>query len=154
MIPKKVSEVLKSKEFIYVATCDFSGRPNVAPKFMLKIESHFVYLVDFVFGKTWENLKINPKASLSFMNIDNLTGYQINGSVEILSKGKEYDNIIKEFQEREISFTTNRIIEGVQKERKSENFEVAFPERVVIFKITTEELVEIGHTGKLARQNL
>ena len=70
MLPKKIKELLENREFISVATCDFKGRPNAAPKFFLKFEHNFIYLVDYTIGMTWENLKVNPKASLSLMDPD------------------------------------------------------------------------------------
>ena len=152
MITEKVRELLLLREFIAVGTSNLNGRPNSAPKFLVKIENNFIYLADFVIGNTFENLKINPKASLSFMNFDNLTGYQINGSVEIINSGQEYDKIIEELEKRKTSLTTKHIIEEIRGGGKYNEYEIAFPDRVVIFKVKIEEVVEIGPRGKLARE--
>jgi cysteine-rich repeat protein len=40
----------------------------------------------------WENIKMNPRVSLSFMDNDALLGYQLNGSVEIIDSGEECDD--------------------------------------------------------------
>ncbi len=141
MITKKIADLLKNREFISVASCDFEGRPNVAPKFLLKIEDGFIYLVDYVVGRTFENLKINPRVSLSVMDTDALKGYQINGSVEIIEKGQLYDSILNELKNKEISLATERVIKGVQRGQKHQSFEVAFPERIAIFKMKKEEAV-------------
>ncbi|MFA5362378.1 MAG: pyridoxamine 5'-phosphate oxidase family protein [Candidatus Omnitrophota bacterium] len=154
MIAEKIIDVLSAAEFLYAATCDFKGRPNIAPKFLVKIDKNFIFLVDFVIGRTWENLKANPRASLSFMDMDSLTGYQVNGTVEIITQGKEYDMIIKELQEKEISFTAKRIIEGIHKGKKSASFEVSFSKQMVIFKVKAEEVVEIGPSGKVSREKV
>jgi hypothetical protein len=34
--------------------------PNVAPKLIAKVDNNLVYLVDYVMGTTYTNLKINP----------------------------------------------------------------------------------------------
>lgn len=151
---KQVMELIKKREFISVATCDFNHRPNAAPKFVLKIDKNYIYLVDYTIGKTWQNLKINPRASLSLMDAKSLTGYQINGSVEIIDKGPEYKKIYKEKTEKEISLTTKHIIEEVRGEAKQERFEVIMPERFVILKIKLEEVVEIGPRGGLRRERV
>lgn len=152
MITKKIIKLLPRREFVSVATCDLTGRPNAAPKFVVKAADNFIYLADFVIGRTYENLKINPKVSLSFMNIDDLRGYQINGPVEIMDSGKEYGEIMEEMEKRAISFTARRIVEEVRGERKHENFETSFPDRVVVYKIRIAEVIEIGPGGKLTSE--
>jgi len=154
MLTKKISGFLKNREFISVATCDLNGRPNAAPKFLLKIEDNLIYLIDYNLSRTWENLKINPRASLSFTNIDNLTGYQINGSVQIIDKGQEYNKILHELREKEINLSVKRIIEGVYREKTHESFEVAMPDHFIVFKVKIEEVVEIGPAGDLKREKL
>lgn len=152
MLTKKINEFLKNREFISVATCDFNGRPNAVPKFLLKAEDNFIYLVDYTIGRTWENLKINPRASLSFTDTDNLTCYQINGSVQIVDKGQVYEEMVNELHNREVSLSVERIIDGVHKEKTHEHFEVAIPQRFVLFKIKIEEIVEVGPSGTLKRE--
>lgn len=152
LLNKEVRGFLKNKEFVSVGTCDFDGRANVAPKFLLKIENDHIYLADYVIGRTWKNLKVNPKASLSTVNMDILTGYQINGPVEIIDKGSEYKLLMEEFREKRIQLSVARIIEGVRTKEKHRTFQTAFSEKVVIFKIRVEEIVEIVPSGELKRK--
>jgi len=150
----RFTKLLESREFISVATCDFKGKPNAAPKFLLKIEDNQIFLIDYVIGSTWQNIKINPRVSLSFVDTNTLIAYQINGPVEIIEKGTVYDLMMQELELREIDLSTKRIIEGVGNGKVHEGFEVALPEKVVIFKVTMEEIVEIGSNGVLNRQVL
>lgn len=39
-LSKEVHYFIEKKEFLNVATCDFSGHPNVAPKFFVKAKSN------------------------------------------------------------------------------------------------------------------
>ena len=41
MLSKELIGLMEKKEFVSVATCDFKGRPNAVPKFVLKVE-HFL----------------------------------------------------------------------------------------------------------------
>lgn len=154
MIIDEITKLLADSEFVYVATSDFGGQPNVAPKFFLKVEDNFIYLVDYVIGRTYQNLKINPRASLSIVDSDNLKGYQINGQAAIIESGSLYTRITKETTKRLISLSVKRIVEGVHAQRTHKNFEVTFPEQVVILKIKIEEIVEIGPSGKLTRKRI
>lgn len=151
---QKINKLLKNREFISVATCDLSGKPNAAPKLLLKLENNFIYLVDYTIGMTWQNLKVNPRVSLSAIDTDTLVGYQINGTVGIIAEGGEYDKILNEVTEREISLSTKRIIEGVSSGRKHNNFELGLSGRFVIFKVKIEEIVEIGPRGELKRERV
>jgi len=150
---KKITGLLQKKEFISVATSDLSGRPNAAPKFLLKLENNFIFLIDYTQGKTWENLKKNPRVSLSFMDTEDLTGYQINGAVKIIDKGPAFDKIFDELLQKEIDLSCRRIIEGVVHEKGHKSFEVAMPDRVVIFKIEIEDIAEIDHRGEIRKEN-
>lgn len=150
----RLKELLNEKEFISVATADLKGSPNAAPKLLLKMEDNFVYLIDYTIGRTWENLKVNPRASLSLMDFDTLNGYQLNGSVEIIDSGPEYEAVLKELLERKINLSAKRIVEGLYRGRKHHAFEVALPEKFVVFKVRLNELVQIGPGGDLQREAL
>ena len=144
---------MQAREFVSVCTCNLANRPNAAPKLVLKADENFVWLIDYTIGNTWENLKVNPVVSLSFMDQDTLNGYQVNGSVEIVEKGAEYNTILKELEQREIDLSTRRIIEGVVRGKSHKTFEVSIPKKFVIFKIKITEVVEIHPTGGLKREN-
>jgi len=154
MKSKKALELLNIREFVSVGTCDFDFRPNVAPKLVLKVEDSYVYLIDHVVGRTFRNLKVNPRACLAFMDLDSLVGYQFNGPVEIIDAGPFYDKMIQELSKRQIDLSVQRIIEGVDKGKTHKAFEVELPEKFVIFKVNIHEIVEIGTSGELKREKV
>ena len=154
MINKSLEELIKSREFISVASSDLNSRPNAAPKFLLKIEGDCLYLVDYIIGRTFANLQINPHASLSFIDSNTLIGYQINGQVEIIDSGPEYKQMIKELQHKQIDLSIARVIEGVTKGKAHKSFEVASPDQFVIFKVKMEEVVEMRPSGTLKREKV
>ena len=154
MFEKKILELLLSREFLYVATCDRDLRPNVAPKFLLEIEDNYIYLVDYIIGRTYKNLKINSKVSISIMDLESLTGYQLNGIAQVIEEGAEYKKCLKEFTEKEVGLSATRVIEGVEKGKGHKNFEVVISENAVIFKIRIEEVIEIAPQGAVKRQTI
>ena len=151
MLPKELVDLLEKREFISVATCDFNGRPNAAPKFILKIESNRMYLVDYTIGTTWQNLKVNPRISMSLVDTRTLKGYQLNGIVKILTRGKLYDKMRKEMMDKEIRLTTQHIIDEVRGEPTHETFEILISEKFVIFEVKLDEVVEMDIHGELKR---
>ncbi|MFH1398277.1 MAG: pyridoxamine 5'-phosphate oxidase family protein [Candidatus Omnitrophota bacterium] len=152
MLSDKLKDSLNKREFISVGTCDFHGKPNAAPKFFLKMEGNFLYLIDYVMSRTLANLKINPRVSLSFIDLDTLVGYQINGKVKIIEQGKEFEKIAQELVDKQIVFSTKRIIEGITTGKKHKVFEVGIEKDFVVFKLEIEEVIEIGPSGGLTRQ--
>lgn len=151
---KRIVEVLKSREFVSVATSDIDAAPYAAPKFVLKVENNFIYLVDYIVGRMYHNLRVNPRISISMMDNHCLIGYQLNGSVTILESGPEYELLVRDLTQKEMGLSVQRVIEGVTKGRAHEDFEVALPEKFVIFKVKVEEVVEIGSRGSLKREKV
>ncbi len=154
VLNKEIFDLLKKREFINVATCDFQHTPNVAPKFLLKVAKESIYLVDYIIGRTWRNLKVNPRASLATMNLDSIVGYQLNGTVEIIEKGPEHRQLTREFNNKLLAFSAKRVIEGIRSSRPHEHTELSFPDRVVLFRIKIEEIVRIGPQGNLEREKI
>ena len=152
MLAPKIQKLLNQREFISVATCDLTGQPNAVPKFFLKAEDRFIYLVDYTIGRTWENLKINPQVSLSFSELEMLHGYRINGRVEILEKGPGFESLLSEVKEKTTALTVERVLTGVQQRKTHQHFEVGIPEKFVIYKIKIEEITEIGPQGELTKE--
>ena len=152
MIIKKVVSFLKKEKFLNIGTTDLSNCPNVAPKFLLKIDNGVIHLVDYVKNATLKNIKINPKVSLSFINTNNLKGYQINGVAEVIDRGPVYNKLLKEYEKKQVEFSTERLIGSLHDEKTQRSFEVEFPSNVVILKIKINEVVEIGLRGNLERE--
>jgi general stress protein 26 len=143
MLNKKVLEILESRTFISVATCDSGGRPNAASKFLLKVEGDFLYLIDYTIGRTFTNLKSNPRLSLSFFDTVSLVGYQINGRVEVIESGAEFKKISQELLEKQVT-----------KGKGHASFELGMADTFAVFKVKIEDLVEMRPSGMLRREKV
>ena len=151
---QEFKKLLSRLQFLHVATSSKEGQPNAAPKLILKIDDETIYLVDCTIGKTWENLKKNPKVSLSFVDEESLKGYQINGEATVL-EGREITSELRAIlEEKEVALTVKRIVSGIHERKKHEDFEMGMSDKFVIFKINLVEVVEIGYKGNLTRQKL
>lgn len=150
----KALKVIKTKEFISMATADIEGNPNSAPKLLLKTEGHTAYFVDYTIGKTAKNLRFNPRISMSFIDLNTFSGYVLNGKAEIIESGQIYDECLKDLQEREIKLSVERVIEAVRSDDASKVFELGIPEKFLVYKVTIEEGVEIAPSGELKRESL
>lgn len=155
MLIKEALDFIKKKTFIHVATCGSNNRPNVAPKFLLKIEDNRIYLIDYVKNTTLKNVKANPRVSISSINLETLRGYQINGTAQVLEKNKKsnYGSLLKEYDQKQLDLSAKRLIEALHTKVSSGNYEAEFPKKVAIIEIRVSEAVRIGLRGNLEREN-
>ena len=153
MVIRNLSELLKNRIFLNVATADNSGQPNAAPKFILKYETPHLYLIDYVMVKTIQNLRVNPRVSLSFMDINNLEGYRLNGTAELIESGEIFDTLSGEFQKKILRLSADRLIEGVRTGKKTEHYELEMPDKFIIIKAQLAEVTRIGSGGDLYRES-
>ncbi len=154
LVIQETLRFIKGKRFVNIATCDLDNRPNVAPKFLLKIKDNYIYLVDYVRNTTLKNIRVNPRISISFIDMETLKGYQINGSAEILESGKLYDKLFLEYEEKQIDLSTQRLINSLHAKKKHSSFEAELPKEMVILKIQVNEAVAIGLHGNLEREKI
>jgi len=149
----KALAVLKTREFISVATADKSGKPNSAPKLLLKVKGAFIYLIDYSIGKTVQNLRVNPLVSLSFIDVSSLLGYRLNGTAAVIEKGRLYAECLKVLRKKEITLSAERIVQGVRDNKAHADFEMGIPERFLVYKVRIEEGSEISPRGVIEREN-
>jgi len=149
LIPEKIASLLKSRHFLSIATADKQGEPHAAPKILFKIEDEYFYLADHAIARTVDNLHKNPRASLSFMDLENLEGYRLSGSVELIEKGPVFKKLLKEFEKKLISISADRVIEGMKTGKRHKHFELEITHKVIFIKIKVEEIVRIGSQGDL-----
>ena len=154
MITEALKKLLHKHDFVYVATSDADGHPNVAPKYLVKFEGVFLYLVDYVIGRTWENLKVNPQAAVSLMDTETLTGYQLKGKVSLITTGPEFTAIVADLEDKHVAATVERVIEGIRRAKKHHSFDLALPSNSVVYKLKVDEVIEIGSSGTLKREKI
>ena len=152
MILQKIAALLRQRTFLGIATASKNGEPHSATKFLLKIEDGTVYLVDYAIARTVENIRENPRASMSFMDLENLEGYRMSGPVSIIESGEEHDKILKEFEKMLIKLSATRLIEGMKSGKQNEHYELEIPNKVIILKVKVEEVIRIGRQGELFKE--
>ncbi|HNX68279.1 MAG TPA: pyridoxamine 5'-phosphate oxidase family protein [Candidatus Omnitrophota bacterium] len=152
MIPEKILQILEKREFVSIATASAEGQPNSVPKFFFRAKGSFLYLVDHVIGKTVTNLKSNPLCSVSFMDLDNLEAYRFNGKARLIESGKVFDKILKEWNDRLIQLSTDRVVEAVRTGKRRGHYELEISEEFVVIKIRIESVVKIGRKGDIWKE--
>jgi len=134
---------LDNKPFLKVLSVASVGKdnePNCAPKMIIDVISpNRIYLIEYKFTRTYGNIAINKKLSVSFMDDVNFRGYRLNGSCEIIEAGKEYDSVKAEWDKRLIKYEAERILKrttGLHSARDAEN---VLPRDFVIIRFEARE---------------
>ncbi|MDD5226145.1 MAG: pyridoxamine 5'-phosphate oxidase family protein [Candidatus Omnitrophica bacterium] len=148
-ITDDIATLLEKRGFVSIATVDPDGQPNSVPKFFFRAKGDFIYLIDYVLGKTVMNLEINPRVSVSFMDLDSLEAYRLNGTAKLIGKGKVFEKILKEWDKKLIKMATTRVVEAVQTGKKSNHYELEVGEKFIILKIKITHVVKIGRKGEV-----
>ena len=148
-ITDKIIELLGKREFVSVATVTPDGGPNTAPKFFFRAKGDFIYLIDYVFGKTVTNLEKNPRVSVSFMDMDSLEAYRLNGRAKLIEKGKVFKSVFKEWDKKLIKMATTRVIEGVQSGKTHDHYELEMGKKFIVLKIKITNVVKIDRKGSI-----
>ncbi len=149
-----IKELLVKKEFVSVATSDLKCQPNAAPKMILDLDNEFIYLVDHTAGKTWDNLKVNPRISISFSDAEELTGYKINGTVDILEGVAILQDLKEKLDEKQTFLSVERVMRGVRTNKRHSAFELGVAGKIVVYKVKCDEIIEIGPQGDLKRKQI
>ncbi len=152
IIPEKITKLLKDRHFLSLATASKNAEPHAAPKILFKIEGEYFCLADHAIARTIENLRVNPRACLSFMDLENLEGYRMSGSAQLIESGPDFEKLLKELEKKLIQISADRVIEGMRTGKRHEHFELEMSKKMIFIKIKIEEIVRIGSQGDLFRE--
>lgn len=151
-ITERLAELLEKREFVSIATCGKDGQPNSVPKFFFRAKGDHLYLIDYVVGKTVENIRQNPQVSVSFMDLDNLEAYRMNGTARCFGAGKLYDKVLKDWDKRVVKLSTDRVIEAVRTGKKRGHYELEMDGKFMVLRIKIENVIKIGRKGDIWKE--
>jgi len=86
-----------------IATASKDGKPNISAKGSFRVldDDHVVF-ADISSPRTIANLKENPQVSVLVIHPKSMRGCRIWGKGEILDSGEVFDQMSKEFAERNL----------------------------------------------------
>jgi len=94
-ITDEMKDVAAKTKGFALATVTRDGEPHVIPVGFGKILSDDeLLLVDVFMKKTLENMRANPKVSVSVWDYDGLKGYEFKGNARIETSGKAFEESV------------------------------------------------------------
>ena len=141
---------------ITVASCDLSGNPNSAPKLLVDVVlPNHVYFLDYRYNKTYKNLEVNDRLSLSFMDERAFQGYRLTGLCRPLTDAKELGKARAIWEKRVERYVVDRIVERIKGHYSARTAEGDLPQDFVIMDFcATEAAVVKPDRVLLAQYNI
>jgi predicted pyridoxine 5'-phosphate oxidase superfamily flavin-nucleotide-binding protein len=89
---KHIKQFILTADSKALGTISSEGIINVVPVSSIKVINEKIVLVNYFMDKTLENIKSNNQVSLVVWS--KMIGYQIKGTVEYLTNGSVFDEIV------------------------------------------------------------
>ena len=107
----EIKNLVNFQKLGYVATVSPDGTPNLSPKGTIAIldDSRLVF-ANIRSPKTIENLTKNPSIEINVIDPFSRLGYRFKGLAQILSNGKDFENILDYFIQKGIKSNISHIV--------------------------------------------
>jgi len=107
----EIKNLVNFQKLGYVATVSPDGTPNLSPKGTIAIldDSRLVF-ANIRSPKTIENLTKNPSIEINVIDPFSRLGYRFKGLAQILSNGKDFENILDYFKQKGIKSSISHIV--------------------------------------------
>lgn len=145
-LSEPILQFLHKQGCVVVSSIDDKGFPHSSCKGIVKIEkSGKIYLLDAYRGKTFQNLKSNPYASITSFDENKFVGYCLKGKAKILAKEEFSPEMIKAWEDKITSRLTQRLLNNIRQEAKSHRShpEAMLPKPENMIVIDIEEVVDL-----------
>ncbi len=148
---KKLTEeiiyLLERQGFVIVSTLDKSNCIHCSAKGVVKIEPEGkVFVFDLYHRQTYQNLQKNPIVSITAVDAKHFRGYTLKGKGKIVPRGEVEAHFLEKWEKKILQRMTQRVIEGVQSQSKSQgHFEAQLPEiPKYLIEIDVDDIVDLA----------
>jgi len=142
---KEISQFFKKQSFTIVTTVGKSGTPHNSCKGIVEIgKGGKVYLLDLYKQKTYENLRRNPRMSVTAVDEHRFRGYCLKGKAKLIPRKKLTPKDIAAWEEKITDRITRRLIKNIHEEKGHPRHpEALFPKPAYMIVMQIEEIVDL-----------
>ncbi|RKY37738.1 MAG: hypothetical protein DRP78_00160 [Candidatus Omnitrophota bacterium] len=146
-IPDNVIYFLEKQGVVIVSTMDEKGNIHCSVKGIVGIEKQGrVFVVDLYLHKTFENLKQNPRVSITAVDEHKFEGYTMQGKGKVVLSEKIKGSLALNWEKRTIERISRRVLKSVQSGVKSKShFEAELPAvPAYLIEIDAEKIIDLS----------
>lgn len=117
-LSEEIIKFLHAQPYTIITTIGKNGCPHNSCKGIVNIDKNgTIYLLDLYKGKTLENLRENPRISITAVNEHRFTGYCLKGRARIGKRKDLRSHIVKSWEDRIKKRITTRLIKNLRGEK-------------------------------------
>lgn len=145
-IPAEIIDFLRAQSFVLVSSIDKAGFPHSSCKAIIRIDqAGKIFLMDVYHGTTCENIKRNPRISISAIDEHKFSGYCLKGRGKIMSDNNISQEIIKIWEDNITSRLTKRLLRNLSDDKgRGHHPEASLPHPKHIIAIEVEKIVDLA----------
>jgi len=145
-IPTGVIDFLRTQGFVIVSSIDKNGFPHSSCKDIVKIDySGKIYLIDVYYGLTAENIRNNPRVSISAVDEHKFIGFCLKGKAKIMLDDEISQEFIKSWEDNITSRLTKRLLNNLAQDKsRAHHPEASLPRPKQLISIEVEEIVNLA----------
>lgn len=145
MITSDIVQFFHNQRFTIIATIDKNGYPHSSCKGIVEIDKRGrVYLLDLYRAKTYENLKKNPRISITGVDEHKFIGYCLKGKAKIVPRNRVSKRILKLWEDKITSRISHRLLKNIQGEKgHSAHPEALFPGPAYLIEVDVDEVIDL-----------
>ncbi len=145
-IPAAIADFLQLQGFVIVSSIDEQGFPHNSCKGIVKIDKRGeIYLMDVYHGLTCQNIKREPKISISAVDEHKFMGYCLKGKARIMPDDNISHEIIKSWEDNITSRLAKRLLKNLAEEKsRSHHPEASLPGPKHLISVVVEEIVDLA----------
>jgi predicted pyridoxine 5'-phosphate oxidase superfamily flavin-nucleotide-binding protein len=145
LLSEPITKFFHNQNFVILATIDANGCVHTACKGIIEItKEDEVYLLDLYRAKTFANLKLNSRVSITAVDEHKFKGFCLKGTARIATTQEIDEHFIKAWEDRITSRLTQRVLRNIQEQKGHPSHPEALlpkPQYVIIVKV--EEVVDL-----------
>ncbi len=145
-IPTGVIDFLRTQGFVIVSSIDKNGFPHSSCKDIVKIDSSGkIYLIDVYYGLTAENIRNNPRVSISAVDEHKFIGFCLKGKAKIMLDDEISQEFIKSWEDNITLRLTKRLLNNLAQDKsRAHHPEASLPRPKQLISIEVEEIVSLA----------
>lgn len=144
-LSEEIVRFLENQGVVILSTIEKDGSVRNVCKGIVNIKKKGkIYLIDLYKGATYDNMRRNPKISLTAVDEHKFIGWCLKGKARLVEREKVRNEIIKAWEYRIVSRITRRILKNLREERgHPKHPEALLPKPQYMIAVTVNEIIDL-----------
>jgi len=146
ILTEDIIHFFQRQGFVIVSTVDANQCPHNSCKGIVHMDADgSIYLLDLYKNKTYENLKANPRISITAVDEHKFNGYCLKGRARLIPDKKIKSHIIKAWEDKITGRVTRRVLKELREGEGHPRYpEISLPKPEYMIVMKVEEVIDLA----------